>query len=66
MNHSSCRTHADAIVGVAYFSEMAAEDFATFDLSFVALFRVASGEAWIESLPAHNPDGGVATGPVWL
>jgi hypothetical protein len=55
---------ADAIIGVAYFSQASPDDFGTFNSAFVALFRITAGDAWIESLPAHGPNGWLNPGSV--
>jgi len=48
-----------AIIGVAYFDESAPFDFLTFDRAFIALFRVAAGHPWLDSLPSHENDGSI-------
>jgi hypothetical protein len=42
---------------VTYFDNDAPLDFSEFDRAFIALFRVAAGDAWVDSLPSHDPDG---------
>jgi hypothetical protein len=44
------RRDADAVVGVAFFSDTAALDFGRFDRAFVGLYRILGGESWFESL----------------
>ena len=58
------KSFADSIIGVTYFDESAPADFSEFDKAFVALFQVAAGNAWIESLPSHGPDGSLNFGYV--
>ena len=53
---------ADAIIGVAYFSEIAPDDFGTLDRAIAALFRLPAGDAWIDSLPPQNEDGSLNYG----
>ncbi len=55
---------ADSIVGVTYFSQASPDDFGAFNKAFVALFRITAGDAWIESLPAYGPEGGLNPGSV--
>ena len=38
---------ADAIMGVAFFSEVAPVDFGAFDRACLSLFRLTSGETWV-------------------
>ncbi len=47
---------------MTYFSQASPNDFGAFDSAFVALFRIAAGDAWIESLPARGPDGQMNVG----
>ena len=49
---------------MTYFSQAAPDDFGAFNKAFVALFRITAGDAWIESLPAHGPDGWLNPGSV--
>ncbi len=48
---------ADAILGVSLFSDIAPDQFGKFNRAFVALFRIAAGDTWIDTLPTLAPDG---------
>ncbi len=49
----------DAILGVALFKELVPNSFGRFNLAFVAMFRVAAGETWIEGLPLIDEVGDI-------
>mmetsp|Transcript_52361 Transcript_52361/g.109235 ORF Transcript_52361/g.109235 Transcript_52361/m.109235 type:complete len:514 (-) Transcript_52361:54-1595(-) len=49
-----------SIMGVSFFRETAPDDFATFDRSFYAMFRVIAGETWVDSLRKTTEDGGLS------
>jgi hypothetical protein len=42
---------------VALFSDVAPDAFGKFNRAFVALFKVAAGDTWLEELPTLGPDG---------
>jgi hypothetical protein len=50
----------DAILGVALFKDLVPASFAQFNLAFVAMFRVAAGETWIDGLPLVDEDGAIS------
>jgi hypothetical protein len=54
---------ADAILGVSLFADVAPDDFGKFNRAFAAVFRIAAGDAWIESLPIIGPDGDIEWQP---
>ena len=54
---------ADAILGVSLFSDIAPDQFGRFNRAFVALFRIAAGDTWIDSLPTLGPDGEIEWKP---
>ncbi len=49
---------------MTYFAELAPEHFGVFDRSFVTMFRIAAGEAWVEELPGVGDDGYINLGTV--
>jgi hypothetical protein len=55
---------ADAIIGVSFFGDLDPDDFARFDRSFVALFKILAGDAWIPGLSQLNEDGSMNMGVV--
>ena len=55
--------NADAIMGVTFFSDVAPDDFATFDRAFFALVRLSGGETWLDSLQRWKEDGTLNYGP---
>uniref|UniRef100_A0A7S0MVB5 EF-hand domain-containing protein n=2 Tax=Cryptomonas curvata TaxID=233186 RepID=A0A7S0MVB5_9CRYP len=46
-----------AVIGVALFGEETPEYFGVFDLAFLTLFHVTTGEPWPHELPRLNADG---------
>lgn len=50
---------ADAILGVTYFSDHSPEEFGAFDRAFITMFRLLSGDAWVQGIPLVDPLGGV-------
>ncbi len=50
----------DAILGVALFQDLVPASFAQFNLAFVAMFRVAAGETWIDGLPLVDENGDIS------
>ncbi len=42
---------------MSLFADTAPDQFGRFNRAFVALFRIAAGDTWIDSLPALGPDG---------
>ena len=56
---------ADAIVGVAFFSDSAPEQFGIFGRGFVSLFRVTGGDPWPDAaLPLLGENGEMNFGTV--
>ncbi len=49
----------DAIMGVSLFASLSPEEFGAFDRSFVTMFRLLSGEAWVYGIPLVDPHGSV-------
>ena len=39
-------SHADSILGVSLFKDLASEDFGRFNRAFITMFRIASGDPW--------------------
>ncbi len=55
---------ADAIIGVSFFGDADPDDFARFDRSFVALFKILAGDSWVPGLSQLNEDGSMNLGVV--
>ncbi len=49
----------DAILGVALFKEVVPSSFGRFNLAFIAMFRIAAGETWIDGLPLVDEVGDI-------
>jgi hypothetical protein len=56
---------ADAILGVSLFSDVAPDQFGRFNRAFMALFRIAAGDTWIDALPTLGPDGEIELRPAF-
>ncbi len=54
---------ADAILGVSLFSDLAPDHFGKFKRAFVALFRIAAGDTWLDDLPTLGSDGALQWKP---
>ncbi len=46
-------------MGVSLFASVSPEEFGAFDRSFVTMFRLLSGEAWVYGIPLVDPHGSV-------
>ena len=42
---------------MSLFSDIAPDQFGRFNCAFVALFKIAAGDTWIDTLPTLGPDG---------
>ena len=48
---------------MSLFSDVAPDQFGRFNRAFVALFRIAAGDTWIDALPTLGPDGEIEWKP---
>jgi hypothetical protein len=44
-------------MGVSLFADAVPDHFGNFNRAFVALFRIADGDTWLDNLPILGPDG---------
>ena len=54
---------SDSIIAVNFFAQRSPADFGQFDLAFVSLFRILSGDTWPPDLSVLASDGSAGVDP---